>query len=201
MIYGEDNARRIAKVWRVGKPALSRWKRQNSIPDYRALYQPLDKAGLAVEDRLIRLVESGWLKARSISRLTGSGDRINALMTARRHPNDLRFHVKHLNSAEIIYLKPLLEQLQRSLGTLLYLASLTPEDQNYSEVIQADFRSLLRRKYINGANVRASMDNRQIARFWAFMRGNMASRKYLNEMILKLKILLELLTINKDASS
>ena len=194
MIYQDEAARITAKKWKTPRSTVRRWERSGILPDYRVFGEPLSKADLLTEEKLIRLVESGWLKARPISRLMGSEDRVNALMTARRYPDDPRYHVRQLKAAEIRKIKPVLEGLQRSIGTLLYVASLTPAGQNYGEVVQADLRALLRREYINGAAARDGMYPRQVNRVWAFLRGQMANRKDLDAILLRLKALLELLS-------
>ena len=74
------------------------------------------------------------------------------------------------------------------------MASLTPEGQNYGEVVQTDLRTLLRREYINGAAARVDMYPRQVNRIWAFLRGQSANRKDLDAVFLRLKAFLELLS-------
>ena len=193
MIYQDEAARITAKKWKTPRSTVRRWERSGILPDCRVFGEPLSKADLLTEEKLIRLVESGWLKARPISRLMGSEDRVNALLTARRYPDDPRYHVRHLKAAEIKRIRPVLDGLQRSVGSLLYMASLTPDGQNYNVVVQADLRALLRRPYLNGACVRAGMDKRQVARFWAFMRGQSAKREDLNFVFNNVKQLLSLL--------
>lgn len=190
MIYQDEAARITAKKWKTPCSTVRRWARSGILPDCRVFGEPLSKADLLTEEKLIRLVESGWLKARPVSRLMGSQDRVNALLTARRYPNDPRYHVHQLKAAEIKRIKPVLDGLQRSVGTLLYLASITPDVQNYSAVVQADLRALLHREYLNGANVRAGMDKRQVARFWAFMRGQSGKRADVDTLLVNLKGLL-----------
>jgi hypothetical protein len=183
MQYDAVNGRIQAKRWGVPTSTLARWRRLKTIPDCRALGEPLDKAGRLVEEKLIKLVEAGWVKARPISRLIGSENKVNALLVARRYPGDYRYSVHHLGGHEIKKIKPVLDELQRSAGVLLYLASITPAEQNYNDVIQADLRALLHRENLSTVNIRLGMDTRQVSRFWAFMRGQSASRKDLDFLL------------------
>ena len=191
MMYSDTNGRVTAKRWKVPTSTLSRWKRLDVIPDYRAMGKPLDKADIKVEQKLVELIETGWLKARPISRLIGSQDKVNALMTARRHPSDPRYHVNHLSAAEIKKIRKLMDGFAKEVGTLLYLASVTPDGQKYSDMIQTSLRAILSRDYINGVNIRAAMDKQQVARFWSFKRGCRIGRGDLDVIFDKLRLMLK----------
>ena len=69
MEYDLVNGPATAKEWKLPASTLNRWKPRGIIPDHLALGEPLDNIGRLTEERLIRLVESGWLKARPVSRL------------------------------------------------------------------------------------------------------------------------------------
>lgn len=194
MLYDPINSVETARRWKMPKSTVSRWRRQGTIPDYKAMGEPLDKAGRLTEQKLIRLVETGWLKARPLSRLIGSTDKINALITTRRYPDDRRFHVRHLKASEVKKLAALLANLQRSIGTLLYLSSITPEGQKYNNVVQADLRALLAREYLSTVNVRVDMNKLQEARFWAFKRGSAGNREDIDFILSRFKQLAVMLS-------
>ncbi|MVM36277.1 hypothetical protein GO755_40085 [Spirosoma sp. HMF4905] len=194
MLYVEENATLIAKMWKVAPSTVSRWKRMGSIPDKYIARLPIDNAGRGVEQKLLELVEAGWLKARPISRIIGHPDKINALLSARRHPDDSRYHVNNLDGDEVEKIRKLLHSIQHSLGGLFYLASTTPAGRLYNESIQVGLRALLKRKEIDTANIRASMDKKQVARFWSFIYGRQATREDLDIVLSQLKIFLELLS-------
>jgi hypothetical protein len=60
--------------------------------------------------------------------------------------------------------------------------------------IQAELRSLLKREEVDTSNVRRGMDDKQVARFWSFIRGRSAKRDITDLIVASLKDFLTLLT-------
>ena len=120
-------------------------------------------------------------------------DKINAIITARRYPDDPRYHAR-LVKEEVDGIKKLLDGLQRSVGSLQGMASATPAGKTHNDVIQADLRKLLARDEVDTANIRAGMDQKQVGRFWSFMRGRKARREDLALVFARLQSFAELLS-------
>ncbi|GAB4035242.1 hypothetical protein [Spirosoma gilvum] len=196
MQYNETTAKRVAEKWKVPASTLARWRRNNTIPDSKALGSPVDRAGRRVEEKLVRLIEAGWLKERPVSRLIGSRfNKIHELKKGHNQPDLLRNHVLHLEGfQEVERVKSLLDKLTQELGLLLYFAGLAPADQKHGAAVQNGLRAFLKRDVINGANVRVKMDERQLARYWGFIRGSSAKREDIDHILAELKKLLLLLS-------